>query len=139
MIQINKTLAIDPAELRWQAIRASGPGGQNVNKVATAVQLFFDARNSPSLPEGVRHRILNTPGPNLTADGTLIIKADTKRTQAANRDEALRRLKGLIRAATLVPKKRKATRPTRASAKRRVETKKKRGDIKANRARVDSD
>ena len=130
MITITNRVAIDENEIEESFIRASGPGGQNVNKVATAVQLRFDIRHSPSLPEDVRARAERLAGRRLTKDGVLVIEASRYRTQEQNRADALERLIDLLRRATEVPKPRKATRPTRASKIRRVEHKQHRGAIK---------
>jgi len=136
MIHITPTLSIDESELQEQFIRASGPGGQNVNKVETAVQLRFDAGHSPSLPEDVRARLAKLAGRRMTEDGMLIIEAKRFRTQGRNREDALQRLVELIRQATEVPKPRKKTKPTKASEKRRLETKQRRGDAKKLRRTV---
>ena len=130
MITITNRVAIDENEIEESFIRASGPGGQNVNKVATAVQLRFDIRHSPSLPQDVRARAERLAGRRLTKDGVLVIEASRYRTQEQNRADALERLIDLLRRATEVPKPRKATRPTRASKIRRVEHKQRRGAIK---------
>src|SRR3712207_1394568 len=112
MIHVTQSIALDEAELQESFIRGSGPGGQNVNKVATAVQLRFDVRNSPSLPEGVRARLMRLAGKRLTGEGVLVITAQRHRTQERNREDALQRLIELIRQATEVPKPRRATKPT---------------------------
>ena len=133
-IQITSAISIGEHELEEAFVRASGPGGQNVNKVASAVQLRFNVATSPSLPERVREKLLASGDSRLTNAGELIIMADRHRTQSANRADALERLKDIIRAAAHVPRKRIATRPTLASKKRRVEAKTKRGDIKRKRS-----
>lgn len=125
-----KRPAIDPQDLQFQFIRASGPGGQNVNKVASAVQLRFDLAGTSALPEPVKARLRALAGARLTADGALLIHARSQRTQAANRREALARLYELIERACLVPKPRVATRPTAASERRRLEGKRRRQRIK---------
>ena len=133
MIPVTDTIAISEDELEESFVRASGPGGQNVNKLASAVQLRFDARHSPSLPEGVRERLERLAGSRLTRDGVIVITAQRHRTQERNRQDALDRLIELIRNATFVPKPRRPTRPTKGSRERRLEGKKRRGVIKGLR------
>ncbi len=133
MIRITPTLSINEDELSEAFVRSSGPGGQNVNKVSTAVELRFDVARSPSLPEPVKARLTKLGGHRMTKDGVLIIQADRFRTQEANRKDARDRLVELIKAATIVPKKRIKTKPTRASKERRVEGKKKRSTVKKMR------
>ena len=130
MIPVTDTIAIDEGELSESFIRGSGPGGQNVNKVATAVQLRFDVRHSPSLPDDVRARLERLAGRRLTGDGVLVIMAQRHRTQERNREDALARLIELIRQATERPKPRRPTKPTFASKKRRLEAKSKRSEVK---------
>jgi ribosome-associated protein len=130
MIRVTGTIAIDEREIHQQFIRASGPGGQNVNKVATAVQLRFDAAHSPSLPEDVRGRLLRLAGRRMTKEGYLVIDARRFRTQEQNRQDALARLVDLIRRAAQKPKIRKRTKPTLASRERRLESKHRRSQIK---------
>ncbi|HWM46564.1 MAG TPA: alternative ribosome rescue aminoacyl-tRNA hydrolase ArfB [Xanthobacteraceae bacterium] len=134
-IHITNSISIDESELTEEFIRASGPGGQNVNKLSTAVQLRFDVRRSPSLPPDVRVRLEGLAGRRLTREGVLVITAQQHRTQERNRQDALDRLIELIRQASVRPKPRRPTKPTKASRARRLEGKKRRGDIKALRGR----
>jgi ribosome-associated protein len=137
MIQITNTIAIDESNIQEEFIRASGPGGQNVNKVATAVQLRFDVRNS-SLPSDVRARLARLAGKRITEDGILIIEARRFRTQERNRQDALQRLIELVRKAAEKPKPRRKTKPPLASKQRRLESKRHRSKIKKMR-RFDAD
>jgi len=130
MIRVTGTITIGEEEIHQQFIRASGPGGQNVNKVATAVQLSFDVAHSPSLPEDVRGRLTRLAGKRMTKEGCLIIDARRFRTQEQNRRDAVARLVSLIRQAAQRPKIRKKTRPTLASKERRLESKHRRAKIK---------
>ena len=130
MIRITDHIAIDESELTETFVRASGPGGQNVNKLATAVQLRFDVRHSPSLPADVRVRLAALAGRRLTQDGVLVIIAQRHRTQERNREDARTRLIELIRQAAVPPKRRRPTRPTAASRERRIESKKRRSGVK---------
>ena len=135
MIRVTDQISIDESEISESFVRSSGPGGQNVNKVATAVQLRFDARHSPSLPEPVRARLEKLAGSRLTKDGTVVIFADRFRTQERNRADALERLLQLIRRAADLPKARRPTRPTAASKERRLKGKSERSGVKQLRGR----
>ena len=139
-IRITNTIWLDEDELQERFVRASGPGGQNVNKVSSAVQLRFDVRGSPSLPDRVREKLLNSNDSRLTKDGELVLEAARYRTQDANRRDALERLKEIIKRATQVPRKRIATKPSLGSRKRRMDTKTKRGLLKKQRSgKIDTD
>jgi len=140
MLVITARIHIADSELEERFVRASGPGGQSVNKVSTAVELRFNARTSPSLPETVRTRLLARADRRITGDGVIVIQANRFRTQERNRDDARERLAELVRAATVVPKARIATKPTRASKERRLDAKKTRSAIKRGRnTQVDHD
>ncbi len=130
MIEITPTLSLNDNEIQFEFIRSSGPGGQNVNKVATAVQLRFNVRNSPSLPSEVKDRLVQLAGSRITEDGILVIFARAYRTQEQNRFDALERLKELIQQALPAPRQRKATRPSVTARARRVAAKRERGDLK---------
>ena len=139
MIEITSELSIGEDEIEEKFIRASGPGGQRVNKVATAVQLRFNAANSPSLPAGVRARLLTLAGSRATSDGEIVIEADRFRTREQNRADALERLVELIRKAAFKPRQRKKTKVSKAAKKRRVDAKVRRGEIKKGRSKVTRD
>jgi ribosome-associated protein len=134
MIRVNAQIELDEREIQEDFVRASGPGGQNVNKVSTAVQLRFDVARSPSLPDPVRARLIALAGRRLTQEGVLIIEAERYRSQRRNRDDALERLLALIREACEVETPRRPTRPTLASKKRRLDSKQRRGETKKLRA-----
>ncbi len=136
MIRITPRIALDESELEFSFIRSSGPGGQNVNKVATAVQLRFDVTRSASLPADVRARVMAKARNRITREGVLVIEARRHRTQERNRADAIERLVELIRSASLPPRPRRKTRPTRASQERRVEVKRQRSTTKRLRGKV---
>jgi ribosome-associated protein len=133
MIRISQNISIDEDEIEERFIRASGPGGQNVNKLASAVQLRFDVRRSRSLPDDVRARLERLCGRRLSKQGVLVITAQRHRTQERNRRDALDRLISLVSRAAVAPVARRATRPTAAARERRLESKKRRGSIKGLR------
>jgi len=137
-IPVTRSIAIDEREIEERFVRASGPGGQNVNKVSSAVELRFDVRTS-SLPEEVKERLLALAGHRATADGVLLIDSREHRTQALNREAARARLIALLQHAARRPKTRKATKPARAAREKRLESKKRRGEIKALRGRQRDD
>ncbi len=130
MIRVTDSISLDESEIEESFVRSSGPGGQNVNKLSTAVQLRFDIRRSPSLPNDVAIRLIRLGGKRVTKDGVLVLIAQQHRTQERNRADALERLLDLIRQAAVQPVPRRATRPTKASKQKRLEGKKRRSGIK---------
>jgi ribosome-associated protein len=139
MLEINKDIQIADWELSESFIRSSGPGGQNVNKVSSAVELRFEASRSPNLPAPVKTRLRRLAGRRWTTEGALVLQCDETRSQARNRDIVRQRLADLIRKALVPPKRRIATKPTLGSKKRRLKAKKERGEIKALRGRIAPD
>lgn len=135
MIEVTPRISLDDGELEFAYVRAAGPGGQNVNKVSSAVQMRFDARRSPSLPNDVSVRLQRLAGSRLTQDGVIVISANRFRDQQRNRADAIERLVELIRQAEPAPVKRKATKPTRAAREKRMDSKTKRGAVKSMRQR----
>ncbi len=136
MLHISKTITVPETEIEMHAVRSQGAGGQNVNKVASAIHLRFDIQNS-SLPEAVKQRLLQMGDQRITRDGTVIIKAQSHRSQDKNRQEALDRLRELIKSALAVRKKRKPTKPSLAARQRRIENKKQRSRLKNLRGKVE--
>ena len=139
MIQVTDTIALDDDEITEKFVRASGPGGQNVNKTSTAVELRFDVRNSPNLRDDVKRRLEGLAGSRLTQDGVLILFSQGTRSQEMNRQEVRERLVELIRRALHKPKPRKATKPTYSSRLKRLDTKTRRGGVKSLRGRPAED
>jgi ribosome-associated protein len=139
MIRVNRWISIDPKEIQLQFVRSSGPGGQNVNKVSTAVWLRFDIRHSPSLPEDVKTRLVGIAGKSISADGILSIKASSFRTQERNRHAAINRLVALIQKAAEKPRLRLKTKPSPAKKENRLEIKHQRSRLKQTRRPVNDD
>ena len=135
MIEVGSGISLDENELEVSFIRASGPGGQNVNKVSSAVQMRFDARRSPSLPNDVSVRLQKIAGSKLTSEGVIVISANRQRTQEMNRKDSIDRLVEMIAKAAVAPVKRRATKPTKASKEKRLETKARRSGVKSMRSR----
>jgi len=136
MIRITPDIALSSQEVKFEFVRSSGPGGQNVNKVATAVQLRFDLQNSPSLPPEVKHRLRKLAGKKVSANGVLVIQASRFKSQDQNRQDAVERLRRLIMQAAVKPKRRIKTRPSRQAKLRRLEAKRHRSRLKRNRRPV---
>jgi ribosome-associated protein len=135
-IPVTRSISIDSDEIEESFTRSSGPGGQHVNTTDSAVQLRFDVWGSPSLPDMVKQRLTDMAGSRITKDGVLILRSEGARSQLLNREEVRERLFAMIREATFIPKKRKATKPTRASQTRRMDSKGKRGTVKSLRGKV---
>jgi ribosome-associated protein len=139
LLKVDQNLEIEESEIQLEFVRASGPGGQNVNKVATAVQLRFDVTGSPSLSENVKERLVRLAGSRITSDGVLILEGREHRTQEQNKEAVIERLLSLIRKAAEQPRVRKPTRPSAASKTRRLEAKRRRSEIKRRRQSGDQD
>ena len=139
MIEISAEISLEESELSYAFTHAGGPGGQHANKTSSAVQLRFDVANSPSLPNGVRRRLIEQAGNRMTNDGILVIDARQSRSQTANKVDALNRLRELIRSAEKKPKKRRKTKPSKAAKARRLDAKKRHSNKKKNRQKQSRD